>query len=58
MPESRWEVIQCENTVPISSADVQVDNSQLPLINDEEGRQVMRFYWLDAHEDPYKQPGK
>ncbi|PVD18466.1 hypothetical protein C0Q70_21015 [Pomacea canaliculata] len=47
MPESRWEVIQCENTVPISSADVQVDTSQLPLINDEEGRQVMRFIgWM------------
>ena len=37
--------------------DVQVDSSQLPLVSNEDGDQVLRMYWLDAYEDPYKQPG-
>lgn len=38
--------------------EVQVDSSQLPLVEGEDGEQVFRFYWLDAFEDPYSQPGK
>uniref|UniRef100_A0A667X5Z3 DNA polymerase n=1 Tax=Myripristis murdjan TaxID=586833 RepID=A0A667X5Z3_9TELE len=38
-------------------AEVQVDSSQLPLIEGPDGEQVFRFYWLDAFEDPYSQPG-
>uniref|UniRef100_A0A7N8X612 Polymerase (DNA directed), alpha 1 n=1 Tax=Mastacembelus armatus TaxID=205130 RepID=A0A7N8X612_9TELE len=38
-------------------AEVQVDSSQLPLFEGAGGEQVFRFYWLDAFEDPYSQPG-
>ncbi|XP_075053924.1 DNA polymerase alpha catalytic subunit [Mixophyes fleayi] len=37
--------------------EVQVDSSLLPLVTDEDGDQVFRFYWLDAYEDQYNQPG-
>ncbi|KAJ7319534.1 hypothetical protein JRQ81_019045 [Phrynocephalus forsythii] len=39
------------------SSEIQVDSSQLPLISGEDGQQVFRFYWLDAYEDQYNQPG-
>ncbi|GFN73923.1 DNA polymerase, partial [Plakobranchus ocellatus] len=39
------------------SSDVQVDSSQLPLVADSAGEQVLRFYWLDAFEDPFRHPG-
>lgn len=38
--------------------EVQVDSSQLPLVEGEDGEPAFRFYWLDAFEDPYNQPGK
>ncbi|XP_075936283.1 DNA polymerase alpha catalytic subunit [Anarhichas minor] len=38
-------------------AEIQVDSSQLPLVEGADGEQVFRFYWLDAFEDPYSQPG-
>lgn len=38
--------------------EVQVDSSQLPLVEGSDGEQVFRFYWLDAFEEPYSQPGK
>ncbi|XP_072306789.1 DNA polymerase alpha catalytic subunit [Eucyclogobius newberryi] len=50
--ESTWG--QDEETAP---AEVQVDSSQLPLVEGPEGEMVFRFYWLDAFEDPYSQPG-
>ena len=37
---------------------VQVDSSSLPLTTNDSGDQVMRFYWLDSYEDPFKQPGE
>ena len=40
-----------------STKDVQVDCSQLPLVTDSAGEQVLRLYWLDAFEDAYKHPG-
>ncbi|XP_074657943.1 DNA polymerase alpha catalytic subunit-like [Tubulanus polymorphus] len=36
---------------------VHVDSSKLPLTTNDSGEQIMRMYWLDAYEDPYKQPG-
>ena len=39
------------------STDIHVDSSQLPLVAREDGEQVLRFYWLDAYEDQYKNPG-
>ena len=53
-----WESVKCEDANQSESAiDVQVDSSELPLVEDKEGNQVLRFYWLDAYEDPFKQPG-
>lgn len=53
-----WESIKCNDTSHAEIAmDVQVDSSELPLVDDEDGNQVLRFYWLDVFEDPFKQPG-
>ncbi|XP_041824817.1 DNA polymerase alpha catalytic subunit [Melanotaenia boesemani] len=46
-----------EDKVTEAPAEVQVDSSQLPLVEGAEGEQVFRFYWLDAFEDIYNQPG-
>ncbi|XP_040922222.1 DNA polymerase alpha catalytic subunit [Toxotes jaculatrix] len=46
-----------EAGVSEAPAEVQVDSSQLPLVEGADGEQVFRFYWLDAFEDPYSQPG-
>ncbi|XP_067434009.1 DNA polymerase alpha catalytic subunit [Thunnus thynnus] len=48
---------QDESEVSEAPADVQVDSSKLPLVEGPDGEQVFRFYWLDAFEDPYNQPG-
>ncbi|XP_067848908.1 DNA polymerase alpha catalytic subunit isoform X2 [Heptranchias perlo] len=37
--------------------EVQVDSGRLPLVTGSEGEQVFRFYWVDAYEDQYNQPG-
>uniref|UniRef100_A0A8C9WPT9 DNA polymerase n=1 Tax=Scleropages formosus TaxID=113540 RepID=A0A8C9WPT9_SCLFO len=37
--------------------EVQVDSSHLPLVEGPDGDTVFRFYWLDAFEDQYSQPG-
>ncbi|KAL1140590.1 hypothetical protein AAG570_000520, partial [Ranatra chinensis] len=34
-----------------------IDNSSLPLIKNENGEEVLRFYFLDAHEEIFTQPG-
>ncbi|XP_061778013.1 DNA polymerase alpha catalytic subunit isoform X1 [Nerophis ophidion] len=46
-----------EGPVTEAPAEVQVDSSKLPLVEGVDGEQVFRFYWLDAFEDPYSQPG-
>ncbi|XP_054830106.1 DNA polymerase alpha catalytic subunit [Eublepharis macularius] len=38
-------------------SEIKVDSSELPLVTGEDGQQVFRFYWLDAYEDQYNQPG-
>ncbi|KAI2648965.1 DNA polymerase alpha catalytic subunit [Labeo rohita] len=51
-----WEKI--EEGGPIETpVEVQVDSSQLPLVEGPDGDMVFRFYWLDAFEDQYNQPG-
>ncbi|XP_033119807.1 DNA polymerase alpha catalytic subunit-like [Anneissia japonica] len=55
-----WETIkgQVNNGAQKCLADeVHIDSSSLPLTKNEEGEQVLRFYWFDSYEDPYKQPG-
>lgn len=49
---------QEEENGSATPAEVLVDSSQLPLVERADGEQVFRFYWLDAFEDPYNQPGK
>ncbi|PSN33885.1 DNA polymerase alpha catalytic subunit [Blattella germanica] len=34
-----------------------VDLSQLPMVTTESGEKVLRLFWFDAYEEPYKQPG-
>ncbi|XP_075450380.1 DNA polymerase alpha catalytic subunit isoform X1 [Ascaphus truei] len=53
--ESCWD--QIENECDLVTTEVQVDSSRLPLVNGADGDQVFRFYWLDAYEDQYNQPG-
>ena len=51
-----WEISKGDEAdIPV---DVQVDSSQLPLVSNKDGEQFLRMYWIDAYEDPYKQPGK
>lgn len=40
-----------------SPTDLLVDTTHLPLVKNSADEPVLRFYWLDAFEDPYHQPG-
>uniref|UniRef100_A0A8B9Z334 DNA polymerase n=1 Tax=Buteo japonicus TaxID=224669 RepID=A0A8B9Z334_9AVES len=46
-----------EDEADLVVAEVQLDPNLLPLVNGENDDQVLRFYWLDAYEDQYSQPG-
>ncbi|TRY69884.1 hypothetical protein DNTS_015347, partial [Danionella cerebrum] len=37
--------------------EVQVDSTKLPLVEGPDGEMVFRFYWFDAFEDQFNQPG-
>ncbi|ETE64292.1 DNA polymerase alpha catalytic subunit, partial [Ophiophagus hannah] len=54
--KSCWDRID-EHEDEFVSSEIQVDSSQFQFIKGEEGQQVFKFYWLDAYEDQYKQPG-
>lgn len=51
---SCWDIDQDDESIP---QEVQVDSSNLPLVKGADDEQVFQFYWLDAYEDPYNQPG-
>ncbi|KAB0345233.1 hypothetical protein FD754_022159 [Muntiacus muntjak] len=53
---SCWDMDQEEDS-SFSAPEVQVDSSHLPLVKGADEEQVFQFYWLDAYEDPYSQPG-
>ncbi|XP_055125475.1 DNA polymerase alpha catalytic subunit isoform X5 [Symphalangus syndactylus] len=53
---SCWDIDQ-EGDSSFSVQEVQVDSSHLPLVKGADGEQVFHFYWLDAYEDQYNQPG-
>ncbi|CAJ0952654.1 unnamed protein product [Ranitomeya imitator] len=53
--ESCWD--QAPDETHSVANEVQVDSSLLPLVTGEDGDPVFRFYWLDAYEDQYNQPG-
>lgn len=41
----------------INEIEISVDKLHLPLQKDDKGENVFRFFWWDAFEDCYKQPG-
>ncbi|XP_072546026.1 DNA polymerase alpha catalytic subunit isoform X2 [Salminus brasiliensis] len=53
---SCWEKME-EEVADEAPVEVQVDSSQLPLVEGPDGEMVFRFYWLDAFEDQFNQPG-
>uniref|UniRef100_A0A4W3HDI1 DNA polymerase alpha catalytic subunit n=1 Tax=Callorhinchus milii TaxID=7868 RepID=A0A4W3HDI1_CALMI len=70
-PKVLPKAISVKSTVPKSSCwermsqddsdstvvDVQLDAGRLPLVTGSDGDQVFRFYWVDAYEEQYHQPG-
>lgn len=52
-----WEKME-EADPTETHVEVQVDASHLPLVEGPDGDKVFRFYWLDAFEDQYNQPGQ
>jgi DNA polymerase alpha subunit A len=53
---SCWDIDQ-EDDSNFSAQEVQVDSNHLPLVKGADEEQVFQFYWLDAYEDQYNQPG-
>uniref|UniRef100_A0A8C7K612 DNA polymerase n=1 Tax=Oncorhynchus kisutch TaxID=8019 RepID=A0A8C7K612_ONCKI len=49
-----WGQEEGDSEAPV---EVQVDPSRLPMAEGPEGELMFRFYWLDAFEDQYSQPG-
>ncbi|XP_049775564.1 DNA polymerase alpha catalytic subunit [Schistocerca cancellata] len=39
------------------AAAVSISGSELPLVTNGSNKEVLRFFWLDAYEEPFKQPG-
>uniref|UniRef100_A0A2K6FDQ2 DNA polymerase n=1 Tax=Propithecus coquereli TaxID=379532 RepID=A0A2K6FDQ2_PROCO len=56
LPDVSWDIDQ-EDDSSFSAQEVQVDSSYLPLVKGADEEQVFQFYWLDAYEDQYNQPG-
>ena len=58
---SGWETIKEELNLqappPNDETPALIDSKTLPLMEDEDGDQFIRFYWLDAYEDSFRQPG-
>ncbi|XP_048866083.1 LOW QUALITY PROTEIN: DNA polymerase alpha catalytic subunit [Brienomyrus brachyistius] len=50
---SCWEDVKEEEP----NVEVQLDSSRLPVVEGSDGEAVFRFFWLDAFEDHYTQPG-
>lgn len=49
-----WETISVN---VVNQENISVDTSTLPMATNKEGEKVFRFYWWDAFEEPFKQPG-
>ncbi|XP_027701257.1 DNA polymerase alpha catalytic subunit isoform X1 [Vombatus ursinus] len=54
---SCWDKMDQEDESSLQTQDIQVDSNRLPLVKGTDGDQVFLFYWLDAYEDQYNQPG-
>lgn len=51
--------LDIEFETQISNIEMPTDTTEvpLPLVTNANKEEVFRFYWWDAYEDPYKQPG-
>lgn len=54
MPEDQFKGHQQTQSAP----EWKLESGDLPLVSNKNGEKVLRMYWLDAFEDPFKQPGK
>ena len=56
---SKWTAASATDFVDVSGPQVEVnlESGELPLTTNKNGEKVLRMYWLDAFEDPYKVPG-
>ena len=52
-----WDLMEGFSTKGSVQTDVKLDSAELPLTVKEDGTKVFRFFWLDAFEDPWVQPG-
>nr|XP_033339559.1 DNA polymerase alpha catalytic subunit isoform X1 [Megalopta genalis] len=52
-------ILDTEFSTQTQNVEVSVDTTELPLpfTSNANKEEVFRFYWWDAYEDPYKQPG-
>ncbi|XP_006835733.1 PREDICTED: DNA polymerase alpha catalytic subunit [Chrysochloris asiatica] len=57
LPDASCWGIDEEDESCFLAQEVQVDSSHLPLVKGADEDQVFQFYWLDAYEDQYNQPG-
>ncbi|CAB3373058.1 Hypothetical predicted protein [Cloeon dipterum] len=46
-----------ESKMDVTAAEVKYTDSGLPTVKDAAGNDVVRMYWWDAFEDPFKHPG-
>ncbi|XP_074070326.1 DNA polymerase alpha catalytic subunit isoform X2 [Macrotis lagotis] len=52
-----WDKMDQEDESNLLTQEIQVDSNLLPLVKGTDSDQVFLFYWLDAYEDQYNQPG-
>ncbi|CAI9736724.1 DNA polymerase alpha catalytic subunit-like [Octopus vulgaris] len=56
--ESGWSLVNETKTENLDdSVSMEIDSSKLPLTTDENGDQILRFYWFDAYEDIFNKKG-
>lgn len=53
---SGWETVR-ETLSSTTTDDPLLPTPSLPVVEGDDGESVLQFYWLDAYEDPYNQPG-
>ena len=53
---SGWETVR-ETLSTTTTDDPLLPTPSLPVVEGDDGENVLQFYWLDAYEDPYNQPG-
>jgi len=51
------ECLEVDAKLDVSTSEVKYNDSGLPLEKDAEGNDVVRMFWWDAFEDPFKHPG-